>query len=136
MKPHLAALVCLIAPCAHMYTMIPRVDVQRELVWITVLGAVLYTSSIALIPRLKVFTLRAGLKGKDLCKKGTPAGEVDMYACMQLVSSVAACVWQMCLRCCAATLQSRVPRIGRRRHVLGCHYQRPNAVLSRLAART
>lgn len=73
-----AGLVAMLAPCWHMYNNIPRDDVKTEVLWALVTGALLYPVTWFLIPRLAVFTQKAGLKGRDLCKKGTPAGEIDM----------------------------------------------------------
>lgn len=42
-------------------------------------GAFAVTSS--LVPRIKVLTLRAGLGGKDLCKKGTAMEDKLVCVC-------------------------------------------------------
>lgn len=72
-------LALMLAPCVHMFEAIPRLDVRREVQWTTVASIALYIVATYLIPRLSSFTLRAGLKGRDLCKKGSAAGEIDMY---------------------------------------------------------
>lgn len=77
-KWELAGLVAMMAPCWQMFELIPRAEVRREVQWAAATSALLYVVTAYLIPRLSAFTLKAGLKGKDLCKKGTPAGEVEM----------------------------------------------------------
>ncbi len=93
-------LVAMLAPCWHMFEAIPRADVRREVQWAAAAGVLLFCVTSYLIPRLSVFTLRAGLKGRDLCKKGSPGGDVDMYAWRTLVCMRFGGTSMVCARSC------------------------------------
>lgn len=54
-------------------------DLQVYLAKLVAIGVLSYVAVVLLIPILAKF-LPAKLSGKDLCKKGTPAGDIPMYA--------------------------------------------------------
>lgn len=54
-------------------------ELQVYLAKLMAIGVLSYVAVVLLIPILSKF-LPAKLSGKDLCKKGTPAGDIPMYA--------------------------------------------------------
>lgn len=56
-----------------------QADLQVYLAKLVAIGVLSYVAVVLLIPTLAKF-LPAKLSGKDLCKKGTPAGDIPMYA--------------------------------------------------------
>ncbi len=73
-----AGLVLLMAPCLHMVSQIRSADVKLELARTALVSVLLYVVTTKFIPSLAELTKRGGLKGKDLCKKGSPAGDIEM----------------------------------------------------------
>ncbi len=73
------SLILPLSTCLYIFT---TPDHRESL---TAYGVIILTSLFAykatdkLIPVVKEFTLKAGLKGRDINKKGTPAGEKDVY---------------------------------------------------------
>jgi UDP-N-acetylglucosamine--dolichyl-phosphate N-acetylglucosaminephosphotransferase len=49
-----------------------------------------------MIPTVKQYTLKAGLSGKDINKKGTPAGEVPVPEALGIVPASIFIIFSMC----------------------------------------
>lgn len=68
--------------------LVPR-ELQTYLMTLVGVSVVSYAAVALLIP-MAFKWLPAKLSGKDLCKRGTPAGDIPMYVALALVLGVAA----------------------------------------------
>lgn len=80
----------------------------RQLAWVSLVAVAAYGLCTWAIPRAKEYTRAAGLKGKDLGKRGTKLEDVEVYVTLNLAvrydvslapnhsaSSVESCIWQL-----------------------------------------
>ena len=75
-----AVAVALLAPTAYMWTKIRTTDVRSELAWGLALSVAVFGVVVFFIPLFAERTRKAGLWGKDLCKRGTVRENVKVYA--------------------------------------------------------
>ena len=110
----LAAVAALVAPLLHMYSRVQSTAVQASLTWSVLIAVAVFGTTVALIPTFGAHTRKAGLWGKDLCKKGTARQDVKVY--------VADCLGSVCVQCvqtvCGAVLGMCVVCYGRKRALL------------------
>ena len=75
-----AVAVALLASTAYMWTKIRTTDVRSELAWGLALSVAVFGVVVFFIPLFAERTRKAGLWGKDLCKRGTVRENVKVYA--------------------------------------------------------
>lgn len=78
MRPPLALVSALLAPPAALACTL-RGDALRWFALSVALSVGAFVVTSGLVPRIKVLTLRAGLGGKDLCKRGTAMEDKVVY---------------------------------------------------------
>ena len=70
-------LLALLLPTVAVACLLPRDD-QISIGYAAVVGVIAYALTYVLIPQMKELTLKAGLKGRDLGKKGTARESKEM----------------------------------------------------------
>ena len=73
-----AAFLTICAPFLHFVYVIPDSTVRAQLVVSLAGSLVVFLATAAAVPRASKYMLRRGLFGKDLGKKGSPLGEVEV----------------------------------------------------------
>ncbi len=76
-----AGLLALLLPTAAVACLLPRDD-QLSIGYAALVGLLACGLTFILIPQMKALTLKAGLKGRDLGKKGTKLESKEMYAAL------------------------------------------------------
>lgn len=78
MKWELLGVAALLLPAAWLASNIALDGVRQELFFAAAAAVACFLTTLAVIPATSSYFLKRGLKGIDLGKKGTPAGQVDM----------------------------------------------------------
>jgi len=86
LKAFYVLLGLLVVPVATLLPMVDGAVVRRQILTSLLLSVFGFFAALNLIPIIKEYTLRRGMKGKDLNKKGTEAGEKDVPESLGVVS--------------------------------------------------
>lgn len=95
---YLSTIVALLAPSFYVASQIHNVIVQQTLLWILVAAALCFFLTHSTIPLAKQYTKKAGLKGKDLGKKGTERESEEIPEALGIVCGIVFLVFVILLQ--------------------------------------
>jgi UDP-N-acetylglucosamine--dolichyl-phosphate N-acetylglucosaminephosphotransferase len=81
-------------PAAYVFTRVPDVYAQQLIAASAVVSILGFLGTVYLIPQVSGKTLKRGICGKDLNKKGTPAGDVPIPEAAGLAPG---CIFLLCI---------------------------------------